>query len=246
MTITDLVSKIPNLPAWKHADRIRLLGWAQHALVGRSHFAVADIAEAYDALHMAPPGNLHRDVQALVDQRHFLKTREGLRVAAELRGQLDEKYGHRPTAVKAHQLLLDQLQKVPAGPKRDYLEEAITCFRSGAWRAAVIMTWNLAYDHLCEHVVGPRLADFDRAYRARGQKKPASIGGRADLRDLKEADVIEICRAAGITDGTQSKCLRTHLDMRNDAAHPSGAVFHQPKVETAIIDLVETIVARIA
>jgi len=43
--------------------------------------------------------------------------------------------------------------KIQTTAERGYLEEALICFRNKAFRAAVVMCWNLAFDHLCEFVL---------------------------------------------------------------------------------------------
>jgi hypothetical protein len=42
-----------------------------------------------------------------------------------------------------------------------YLDEALTCYRNNAVRAAIVMTWNLAFAHLCDHIFKNRIADFN-------------------------------------------------------------------------------------
>jgi len=45
--------------------------------------------------------------------------------------------------------------------QRKYLVEALNCYRAKCYRAAILMTWNLAYDHLLHWL----LADAARIKR---------------------------------------------------------------------------------
>ena len=84
-----------------------------------------------------------------------------------------------------------------------FLSEAIICYHSRAFRAAIIMVWNLIYDHLLNWI----LADASRltAFLAHiaghvGPKKAAAITitKREDFEDLKESEVLDICGSAGL------------------------------------------------
>jgi hypothetical protein len=55
------------------------------------------------------------------------------------------KYGERKITVEVTKMLTDLPAKVPDVAEREFLDEALICYRNGAFRAAVVMTWNLAF-----------------------------------------------------------------------------------------------------
>jgi hypothetical protein len=239
--VRDAVAGVPGFDKLRHADKLRFFAWSLHA-EGKEHLKAADFTGCYDVVHLRAPANVHRALQALEEQGDLLKSSQGYKLSKPLRDQLDVKHGNRPLTVA----VIDVLEKLPSSLSspayRAYLDEAVRCFGARAWRAAIIMAWNVAFDHLCDHVITKKLAEFKRAYPSLNKKKPTTIMRRSDLQELKESEVILVCRQAGITDGIQHKCLDRNLGIRNDAAHPSGAEFDQPRSEAFILDVVKTIV----
>lgn len=125
--------------------------------------------------------------------------------------------------------------------ERAFLDETIKCFGAGAYRAAIVMSWNLGYDHLLEWVLKHHLAAFNAAWPATFPKKQFSVSTRADFAEAKEAHIIQVCRAAGCISADMKKLLDEKLDKRNSAAHPSALVFGQAQAEAYIDDLVRNV-----
>lgn len=74
---------------------------------------------------------------------------------------MNRKYGARPTAVYVSTLLCELPARVPKLAERTYLDEALACFNAAAFRASIVMCWNLAYDRLCEFVLTKQLPAFN-------------------------------------------------------------------------------------
>jgi len=176
----------------------------------------------------------------------ILKRRGGYCLERKIREDLTEKFGKRRATVAVDKLLIELPQRVPNLAERAYLDEALVCFRNGAFRAAIVMTWNLAYDHLCEFVLGKHLAAFNtqlpKTYPKAGI---SSISKRDDVSELKENQVLQVCRSANIVSGSLHKVLKEKLDRRNVAAHPSGVATSQLTAEEFIQDLIENVVLKL-
>jgi hypothetical protein len=107
------------------------------------------------------------------------------------------------------------------------------------------MAWNLAFDHLCNHIVKTRLSDFNaQLSRVRWKTEPSVVSVRADLEDFKESRVLEIARGAGILSGAVYKLLKEKLDKRNTAAHPSDVHISPVAAEDVILDLTQNVVLK--
>src|SRR5260370_17888820 len=124
----------------------------------------------------------------------------------------------------------------------------MTCYNSRAFRAAIVMVWNLAYDHLLHWILADsgRLAAFQAHIAGRvGPKKAAAITitKREDFEDLKESETLDICGTAGLfsSDNTK-KILEIQLTKRNLAAHPSLVVIAGPQAEDPISSLINNVV----
>lgn len=127
--------------------------------------------------------------------------------------------------VAISKILTDLPAKLPAGAEREFLNEALACYRAKAYRAAVVMAWNLAYDHLMQWVLNDsaRLQKFNSSLATKFPKKGLTVSNRDDiLESLKESEMREVCRHASLITKNTSQILEDELRKRNRAAHPSG------------------------
>ena len=145
-------------------------------------------------------------------------------------------------------LLKDLSGKVSDEAERIFLTEAISCYHHRNFRAAIIMAWNLTYDHLLRWIVADsgRTAAFQTSIAGRvGPKKAASITitNRESFEDLKEAETLDICGSAGLfTSGNTKKILDMQLTKRNLAAHPTLQEIGAAQADDAITSLVQNVV----
>jgi hypothetical protein len=136
------------------------------------------------------------------------------------RAEYDKYLPARDATVKVDKLLSDLPGKVPDAAERDFLSEALICFRNKAFRASIVMTWNLTYFHLCTHVLKHKLAEFNAEYPTRHpgihKKAKAPVIGKIEdvASDLKESEMIEICRSANILTKEQFNALDRQIGRR--------------------------------
>ena len=72
-------------------------------------------------------------------------------------------FGLRTPTIAVDAMLQNLPGRISDEAERLFLSEAIVCFRNKAFRATIVMTWNLAYDHLLTWIVGNHLAAFNAA-----------------------------------------------------------------------------------
>jgi hypothetical protein len=181
--------------------------------------------------------------------KDLLRDKDGFSLERRVRQELDAKFGIRESAVTIHRLLAELPDKIPSLAERVFLDEALKCFRVGAFRAAIVMTWNLAYDHLCGVVVAKHLGEFNRQWplsypKDHAKARIAAISKLDDFGELKESQVIQICRSAGIVTNDVFKILEEKLGKRNTAAHPSLVEITQLEAESFINELVRNVVLK--
>jgi hypothetical protein len=248
--IEDVVRSVPAFGTWSHSDRIRFIGWYLHVHEGLAYFEIAHFRRAYESMSLAQPSNFSQLLNQLVQQKHMLKNAKGIALERRVREKFDSRYGQRPTTVEVTKLLAELPLKIPQLAERDFLDEAIKCFRCGAFRAAIVMTWNLAYDHFVDWVLKNHITAFNVQWPISFQKDYAkarilAISKRDDFSELKESQVIQICRSAGLITGDVKNMLEEKLEKRNSAAHPSNMAFTQVQAEAFIDDLVRNIVLKL-
>jgi hypothetical protein len=243
--------------SWQRCRTLRgsLILTASSTLVGTSthkskhRFSQSDVRACYNDLHMDEP-NLSEQFKRLTERRPkiLLQDAGGYYLEHEQRQALDKKYGQHETTIALSKLLGDLPGKISDQAEKHFLSEAITCYHHRAFRAAIVMTWNLAYDHLLNWILADaaRLSGFNAYVSSRvGAKKAATINitKREDFEDLKEVETIDICGSAGLfkSDNTK-KILGLQLTKRNLAAHPSLVVIGAPEAEDTISSLINNVV----
>jgi hypothetical protein len=248
MTLPEFVGGVSGFPSLSHQDRIVHFGWWLHTHGGKDRFGQPEIRGCYESMHLTAP-NLSQEFSRLKTRKRILKDAGGFRLEHKDRAKLDEKYGQHETTIAVSKQMKDLVGKLSDAGEKIFLGEAIKCYHVKAFRAATVMAWNLAYDHLLNWVLADpkRLADFNSRIIARvGTKKGAGliVATREDFEGLKESEVLDICSNAGLfaSDNTK-KILDIQLTKRNMAAHPSLVVIGGPQADEAISSLVENVVS---
>jgi hypothetical protein len=171
---------------------------------------------------------------------------KGFRLEKRVRDALDARFGQRPTAVYVDKLLAGLPDRIPNVNQKGYLVEALVCFRTAAFRAAIVMTWNLAYDHICELEIAKHLPDFNvQLPKSFPKADILVINKREDFELLKESQVLQVCKSANIISDNVHKIAKEKLVRRNIAAHPSAIVTTPATAEEFIRDLVENVVLQL-
>lgn len=244
MTVEERVAGIAGFSSWSHADKIRFLAWHLHT-EGHPAFTLAQLRRCYDDLGVDPPASFSSFTRAMVERkpREALPSAGGYILERRVREGFDAKYGNRPTAIIVDKLLAELPARVESPIEKVFLDEALTCFRGKAFRAAIVMTWNLAFDHLCKWILANDLAAFNvQLPKSFPKAEISSVAKREDFEELKESQILQVCKSANIITGSLHKILKEKLDRRNVAAHPSQVVVSQLTAEEFIKDVVENVV----
>jgi hypothetical protein len=225
------------------------LGWFRNKKKGKETFDQASVRGCYKELSLPEP-NFSEQFTRLADRKPKVVIKEGagLKLEHSIRAKLDEKYGQHETTIAISQQMKSLVGKLSDAGEKIFLDEAIKCYHVKAFRAAIVMGWNLAYDHLLNWILADagRLAAFNSKIIAKeGLKKGTGLvmSQREDFEDLKESDVLDISSNAGLfaSDNTK-KILTIQLTKRNMTAHPSLVVIGSPAADETISSLVENVV----
>jgi hypothetical protein len=249
MTLKEFVAVVPGFSALQHPDKILHFGWYIHTYRGKESFDQSAVRVCYRELSLPEP-NYSDQFKRLSERRPkvVLEHNRGLRLEHTVRTKFDEKYGQHETTIALSKLLRELPGKISDQAEKLFLSEAIICYHSRAFRASIVMIWNLAYDHLLHWVLADaaRLAAFQLHIAGRvGARKAAgiSIAKREDFEDLKESETLDICGSAGLfASGNTKKILDMQLTKRNMAAHPSLVIIGPPEAEEAISTLINNVV----
>jgi hypothetical protein len=247
MHLHELVDQVEGFNALPPRDVIRLFAWWLHVHGGREIIDNEALRKCYNDLHMPAP-NVGVYTGRMASQfvpPDLVKSKSGFKLTRELRQELDKKYGIHHSVVQVSKLLAELPEKVPDLAEKTFLVEALNCYRVEAYRACIVMIWNLAYNHLLNWILNDpaRLALFNANILKRNSKKANLAVAKYDtFEDLKEREVIDICNIASLFNSGVYKILLSKLDRRNMVAHPSNVVVVQSQADDAITDLVNNVV----
>jgi hypothetical protein len=250
MELSDLVNQVSSFDGAAPGEKIRLFAWFLHTHRGMATFKTTDVRACYKKRHLPVP-NIAMYLARMTEASPAKALRKGdnYNLTRAARTDLDAKYGIHQSIIQVSKILADLPDKIPNVDERTFLTEALKCYKIEAYRACIVMTWNLAYSHLLDWILKDqaRLASFNAAISKRYQKMTTLKITKYDefLDELKESQVIEICNTASLFNSNVFKILREKLDKRNIAAHPSSVVVVQSQADDVVTDLVNNVVVAL-
>lgn len=245
MTPSEFSDSIPNFGKLSFVEQIKRFAWYLTCRLGKATFTGTDISKCFVDGNLPKPSAVSPFLNSLVNQKKPFLVRKGTAYSLSRLGreQFDKTLSTRDATIAVDKLLSELPAKLHNASERIYLEEALKCFRVCAYRASIVMAWNLAYDHLCALLLVKHLAAFNLQLPKSFPKADVScIAVRDDLMMLKESQVLQISKSANIISANLHKIMKEKLDRRNIAAHPSGVEISQLTAEDFIRDLVVNVV----
>ena len=164
MDLSEFTALVPEFSKLSQAGQILHFAWYLHTQRKKDVIDQASVRACFKERNMDEP-NLSLLFKRLIERRPkiVLQSGSGFKLKGKIREQFDRKYGEHETTIAVSQMLKDLIGKVSNEAERLFLSEAIKCYRVKAFRAAIIMAWNLAYDHLLHWILSDakRLGDFN-------------------------------------------------------------------------------------
>lgn len=228
-------------------DQLLAFAWFAEVQQGRASFDALYMRQCFKDAGIEPPDmSVYLSRLAAKKPPQLIKEKGGYRLAGAVRRSLDSRFGGDPTTAAVAKALTDLPAKLPDLAEREFLAEALNCYRVRAFRATIVMVWNLAYDHLVRWVFADpnRLQSLNAGIASKYPKKILVVVKLEDLDALKESEFIEAARVGKILDKNSFQILEEKLRRRNMAAHPSRVVISQHSADDMITDLVTNIVLR--
>jgi hypothetical protein len=245
MELAEFVSTVQGFDGMGDREKVRHFAWYLHSHRQMQMFATGDVRKCFEELSLVSPNvSLHLIRMAEAKSPTLIQSKGKYKLHRRDMTNLDALYAAHPITIATSKLLMDLPAKVPDLAERAFLEEAINCYKVRAYRAAIVMTWNLAYDHLIRWILADatRVAALNITFAKRFQKKPPNVAVLQDLEDIKEFDVVESCGTAALFSSNVVKILKEKLIKRNMAAHPSTVVVIEAQANDVITDLVNNVV----
>lgn len=255
MDLHTLVNKARGFDGWSHPEKIKLFAWYLLDHKGRARFSPADIRQCYGELHLQKPSNVSPFIKSLEDRKPpvLLRDGQGFYLEKRARDGLTRIYGD-VAAMAPVSKLLDALPgRVPDPAERGFVQEAITCIRYSACRAAIVLGWCAAIHHIRRKIEALGFDKFNAAsVRLKNQNtgkfkrwnKEFSIQTMSELQTVFDTDLITVVDGMGLIDGNQSQRLETCFEYRCHSAHPGDAPISEAHVVAFFTDIVEIVLTN--
>ena len=192
-----------------------------------------------DGARSAPASFLSKSYHALLLPDGWILTGPG-RSALEDRGLISKIGVLTPVTQTLEKYLLDLHDQ----DKARFVEEAISCVKTKAYRAAIVLSWVGALYLMYAYVLKEKLSEFN-AELSRRSKKSKAVTSADDLAQVvKEAEFLNILEHIGILTKAENKEISGCLDRRNTAGHPNSHTFTEVGVGNHIETLVKSVYQR--
>lgn len=247
-SIADFAESTPGFYRWSAVDQLLALAWFAEVRQKRASFDGAYMRQCFKDAGADPPDmSVYLPRLAAKKPPQLKKETGGYKLTGATRRQLDTRLGGDPTVVAVAKSLTDLPSQVPDLAERTFLTEALNCYRVRAYRAAIIMAWNLTYDHLVHWVFADsgRLAAMNAGIKVKYPKKNLVLTKYEDADELKESEFVEAARTGQLLDKNMTQILREKLGRRNIAAHPSRVSIAQHSADDMITDLVTNVILKL-
>lgn len=178
----------------------------------------------------------------------FIRIKDGYQLHRNLRTSIETSVDKKPLKAKVNKDLRQLLTYIKNPNENEFLKEAIDCYEISAYRAAIVMVWNLTVDHLFEYILKHKLTEFNAALALNTDKriKITFVNDRDDFNEIPENKFIEFCRTSKIISNDIRKILDTKLGIRNTYAHPSSLKVGESKAIEFIEDLINNVILKFA
>jgi hypothetical protein len=208
------------------------------------------VRQCYEACDLIPPSWLASHLSDGVSSRFFIKKDKGYRLEDSAREKIAASLDHNSAMIETNASLIALEAQIPVGAKRDFLHETINCYGVKAFRATVVMCWNLTIHHLQDHILcdPSRMGAFNAvlAKSTDTRVKIKAVNKPDDFTEIPESKFLLFCREAKLITTSVYNKLDKALHDRNAAAHPSGVKVTPKAAEALIEDLIENVVKKFA
>lgn len=197
----------------------------------------------FNIIDLPVPPSFSNSFQELVDSEIFVKkNNDSYRISTVPFDELIYEFKTYPAKVNVCYKLKNLISRIPDLNRKQYLEEALFCYKFKRYRAAIIMTWIATIDQLQELVLSKKLSEFNMGLKEKNWK--VVVQTRSDFENLKEAKFIEVLRDINMVSKEDKKLLDQKLEIRNTCAHPNGQKISEVKATDFIEDLLNNIILK--
>lgn len=121
-----------------------------------------------------------------------------------------------------------------------FLEEAIKCYESRLYRAAVVLSWVGALSLLYDYIIKNKLVEFNAEAKKR-EPKWYEAKKRDDFARMKEHDFLQVLGAISVIGKSVKDELEGCLKFRNGCGHPNSLRIGEHRVSAHLEILIQNV-----
>lgn len=247
-SVKEFVANNPSFYSMKGPDQVLALAWVSEAVEKRQSFGANYLRSCFRAVGVEPPDlSVYLPRIMAKKPRQLLCQGDAYTLSGPMRLALDKKYGNDNAPVVVKRAIADLSARFSDAAERTFFDETIACYRVKAYRAAIVMMWNLAYSHLRDWLLADadRLAILNDKLATQKKEKIVVIKSADEFGWLKENELLEVLLTTKTIDKTTHTILKEKLGKRNLAAHPGTHEISQLQADEVIHDLATNIIFKL-
>lgn len=244
--LEKFIKKIPNFDELSKIDQIDFFAYYLLFKNGNDYVTVSQINNCFDKLDIGKYARIssYLSENSRGKNKKYNKMKTGYRLERNKKNEIEVCVTDEPQKVSVCTKLSDLQGKLSSNDENVFLDEVLNCYKVEAYRASIIMAWNLTIWHIENFVLNEKLIEFNSALAKSPVKNIKQIVVIDDFSELKEVKFIELLRTARIISNDVRKILDEKLGIRNSAAHPSSIIIEGHKATEFILDLVKNVILK--
>ncbi|MBO1081360.1 hypothetical protein [Roseomonas haemaphysalidis] len=246
--VAEFAGTVKNFYRETAVDQLLILAWFIETHQKKTNFDAVHLRQCFKEAGLdAPDMSVYLPRLAAKKPPQVIKDRSSYRLASGTRRALDARLGADHVKIAVVSTLTNLPNQIPNLEEREFLNEALNCYKVKAFRACIVMTWNLTYSHLAHWIFSDsdRVVNLNIGLNSKFPKKNLMIKERSDLDLLKEFEFIDALRASNLIEKNTHQILKDKLGRRNMAAHPSRVQINQHQADDMITDLIMNVVLKL-
>jgi hypothetical protein len=249
--LANFINQFEDFYSLSKTEQIDVFAYLLEEIEEMESFSPANIKNCFEVSKIKPYSNIPSYLTKNIKAPHgkkpkYLKSRKGYSLNSAFKVQLVKIIPENKLKAKASKTLRDLLATISNSEQNIFLDEAIKCFEISAYRASIVMVWNLTIDHLYEYILSKKTTEFNTVLTANTDRrvKISSVSVKDDFGEIPEGKFVEFCRQSRIISNDVRKILEEKLGIRNTYAHPSNMILTESKTIEFIEDLINNIVLK--
>ncbi len=218
-------------------------------------FTTSSLRACYDEVHLQDPESFAPFFKSLERQKPsvLLKDREGYYLERRVLEEFNRRFGESTPTAPISKMLLDLPSRLIDSAERGFIEEALTCIRAGAPRAAIVLGWCAVIDRMRRKIEAIGFDKFNAAStqlknqpsgKFKNWTKGVQASSMSDLLPIFDTDLMIVLEGMGLLNDNQAQRLKVLFQYRCHSAHPADAPVGDPHVVSFFTDSVDIVLAN--